>query len=1182
MVESNGAGVPPTRPGQAPEPSDSGERVMVQRSYPPGVDPEVMEQVVIHPGFFPALVDFCINNRFMVLLGVLLIVIVGIATVPQIKLDALPDLSDNQVVILADWMGRSPEVIDDQVAYPLSTLLAALPHVKDVRTLSSFGICMIYIIFDDSVDIYWARTRVAERLARAGDVLPPDVVPMIGPEGTGVGHVYWYLLENDNDPSTPDHSLAELRSIQDWYVRYQLSTVQGVAEVASGGGFIKEYHVDLDPALLRRYMIMPEQVRSAVQRSNADVGGRIIEQSDTEFFVRSRGYLGYREGSAATPVEMSDNVMQDLRDVVVAHSADGTSIRLGNLGVVQMGSAQRRGVIDHNGTGEAVTGIIVMRYGENAKSVIDAVKEKLVEVKRGLPPGVVINTAHDRSWLIERSVETLTTALKEEGTIVVIIILLFLLSIRPSIVVIITMPIAVLIGFICMYLMDISSNIMSLGGVAIAIGVIVDDGIIMTENAHRHLANLWTRARRLGRDPNRVEITETIRIACQQIGKPAVTTTLIIVCGFLPVLFLTGQEGKLFSPLAWTKSLVMLASAAMAVTLVPVLMTMIMTKRMLPEEANPLNRVLNWVYQPFLRLAMQFRWLTILLAVLALLGTYPVYRSLGNEFMPNLNEGELVYMPTTQPSVSISEAKRLVQLTDKIIRSHPMVVNVVGKLGRADTATDPAPPNMIESFVQFRQVLREPPFPSWHAGLRAMLAWRPSYSKLPEWKPEYEDTAIYVKREDKLYSGQGGAWNEISKTFLNYTINDIRGDLDAMIKVPGMTNGWTMPIINRIQMLATGVRTDLGIKIYGSDRDKLSDLAVRAGQIAEKVPGVADVFADRLTGGRYLDIQVDRTACARVGLNSADVQSMIEMLVGGMNITTTVEGRERYNVQLRYASDYRDSLSAIGQALIETPHQGPIPLSQVASISYKSGPSMVAAENGLLRSVVYANVRGRAMVETVHDMTAALDKELKLPEGYYFRIAGQWEHIQRARARLLLLMPIVLLIIFAILYFTFNDLTDSLLVFVCLPFAFIGGVWYVYLLHFNISVAVWVGFIALFGTAVNTGVLMMVYLQEALDKRLMKGWLRPGDIYSAALEGAGKRLRPKLMTVLTSLIGLIPLMWATGIGADVMKPIAAPLIGGLISSTVMVLFVIPVLFFWTRSFQHRKLVRKEASLQAEP
>jgi copper/silver efflux system protein len=1119
-------------------------------------DPRVMDNVVLHPDIFTAIVDYCIKNRFVVLLGVALILICGAVTIPQLKLDALPDLSDNQVVVVADWMGRSPEVIDDQVAYPLSTLLSALPHIKDVRTMSSFGICMIYIIFDDNVDIYWARTRVAERLARAGEVLPPGVVPTMGPEGTGVGHVYWYLVQNDKDPGTPAYSPAELRSLQDWYIRYQLSTVQGVAEVASGGGFVKEYHVDLDPAQLRRYMLMPEQVQRAIERSNSDVGGRIIEQSDTEFFVRSRGYLGSREGKHAGQGDSSDAVMEDLRQVVVAHAANGASIRLADVAVVQLGSAVRRGVLEQNGEGEAVAGIIVMRYGENAKSVIDRVKLKLEEVKRGLPPGVVITTAHDRSWLIERSVETLYKALQEEGIVVVITIILFLLSLRPSLVVILTMPVAVIIGFIAMYLLGISSNIMSLGGVAIAIGVIVDDGIVMTENAHRHLANLWARAKQLGRKPSGREITETIRIACQQVAKPAFVTTLIIICGFTPVFFLTGQEGKLFSPLAFTKTFVMLASACMAITLVPVLMTLLMRTRMLPEDSNPLNRFLNMLYMPPLRFAMQLRWLTIVLALLALCATWPIYRSLGHEFMPNLNEGELVYMPTTLPNVTVTEAKRVLQLSDKIMRSHPLVVNVVGKLGRAETATDPAPVSMIETFVQLRQVRQA--------------------RKLPVWTPADETAAVYVKPEKKLYSGEGGKWHEISASFAKYTINDVRADLDAMIKIPGVTNGWTMPIINRIQMLATGVRTDLGIKLYGDDIDKLSELAQQAGAIAQMVPGVKDVFPEKLTGGRYLDISVDRDACARVGLNIGDVQSMIEMLIGGMPVTTTVEGRQRYNVQLRYAADYRDSPTAIGETLINTPTQGPVPLKQVATISYQSGASMIAAENGLLRSVVFANVRDRAMVETVHDLTAALDKGLQLPKGYYFRISGQWENIERARQRLLLLMPIVLLIIFAFLYFTFNDVTDALLVFISLPFAFIGGIWYIYLLHFNISVAVWVGFIALFGTAVNTGVLMMVYLQEALNRRLHKGYLRPGDIYSACLEGAGKRLRPKLMTVASSLVGLIPLMWATGIGADVMKPIAAPLIGGMVSSMLMVLFVIPVLFFWTRSLQHRKLIRRES------
>jgi Cu(I)/Ag(I) efflux system membrane protein CusA/SilA len=1128
-------------------------------------EPQHSQEPVIQPGLFPALVAWCIANPFIVLLLTSLLVLLGITCLRQIKLDALPDLSDNQVIVMAEWMGRSPELVDDQLSYPLSTQFAALPHVRDVRTMSSFGLAMVYIIFDDNVDIYWARTRVSERLDIARAQLPPDSMVQLGPEGTGVGHVYWYLVENDSDPATPAHDLAELRSLQDWFIRYQLATVPGVAEVASGGGFVREYHVDLDPEALRRYMLMPDQVQQAIAQSNMDVGGRNIEQSDLEFYVRSRGYLGSSSGVPRTAESQvaadggaraaaTQAILADLRNVVVAHSMDGTPVRLAQVATVQLGSAPRRGIIDHNGAGEAVTGIIVMRYGENAKSVIDGVKAKLADVRRGLPPGVAITTAHDRSWLIEKSVATLRHALIEEGVVVVITILLFLLSFRPSLVVIITMPIAVLGGFIAMYLLGISSNIMSLGGIAIAIGVIVDDGIVLTENAHRHLAALWARYPR-GTRPPPAEINHAIKVASQQVAKPAFVTTLIIIVGFLPVFFLQGQEGKLFGPLAWTKSLVMLCSACLAVTLVPVLMRLIMRTRMLPEDANPLNHILRLVYEPPLRLALELRWLTVLLAVLSLLATWPVYRSLGNEFMPNLNEGELVYMPTTLPNVTATEAKRLTQLTDRIMLEHPLVVNVVGKAGRADTATDPAPLSMIETFVQFAEIERTKALPQWRAGdeRRALL--------LPD---------------GKLYSGKSGAWREIDAKYAHYTTNDIRNDLDALIKVPGLTNGWTMPIINRIQMLATGVRTDLGIKLYGDDPYRLSDLALRAAGIARTVPGVKDVFAEKLSGGKYLDIALDRSALARYGLNIGEAQRMIEMLLGGMPVTQTVEQRARYSVQLRYAADYRDTPAAIGDLLLDTPHQGSIPLRAVARIGYSEGPSMLAAENGLVRSVVFANVRDRAMVETVHDLSAALDSQLDLPPGYYFRIAGQWEQIERARARLALIMPVVLVIIFAFLYLTFNDLTDALLVFISLPFAFTGGVLAVALLHFNLSVAVWVGFIALFGTAVNTGVLMMVYLQEALDRRLAKGWLRPGDIYSATIEGAAQRLRPKLMTVASSMVGLVPLLWATGIGSDVMKPVAAPLVGGMLSSMMMVLFVIPVLFFWVRSAQLRRLVRREA------
>jgi Cu(I)/Ag(I) efflux system membrane protein CusA/SilA len=1124
---------------------------------------QIDREIIVHRDGFSGLIGYCVDNPFIVIVIAAMVGLIGYLALTNLKLDAIPDLSDNQVIVLAQWPGRGPKVMDDQVAYPLSTALSALPHVKDVRTQAAFGFCMVYVIFDDAVDIYWARTRVSERLASAGNILPPGVNPRLGPEGTGVGHVYWYLVKNDSDPATPNYNLSELRSMQDWFIRYQLATVEGVAEVASGGGFVKQYHVDVDPEKLRRYGVTASQVALAIRESNTDVGGRILEQSDTEFFVRSEGYLGRRPG-AELPETASEalaqerlytqRVMEDLRNVVVTHSPDGVPISLDRVATVQLGSAVRRGMIDHNGEGECVTGIIVMLYGENAKSVIDATKEKLEQVRRGLPPGVEIVDAHDRSWLIERSVETLTHALKEEGIVVSIVILVFLLSLRPSLVVIITLPISVLIGFIGMQVFGITSNIMSLGGIAIAIGVIVDDGIVMVENAARHLSNLWTRCRKEKRKPSAGEINLTIKRAAQQVGKPVVLTTVIIITSFAPVFFLTGQEGKLFTPLAWTKSFVMIASAIMAVTIVPVLMKLLLRTRMLPEESNPLARFLNLLYQPPLKWGLQLRWLTLLVAIAALVATWPVYKGLGREFMPNLNEGELVYMPTTLPNVTVTEAKRLLQLSDKIMYEHPLVRNVVGKVGRADTATDPAPVSMIETFVQFME-MRE-------------------VNKLPAWDEEHRGWALWVKPEQQLYSGKSGEWQQIDARYYDYTIRDIRNDLDAAIKVPGLTNGWTMPIINRIQMLATGVRTDIGVKIYGEDFDTLGRLAIEASEIAGEVPGIEDVFAERLAGGRYLDIRVDRRAAARFGLNIGDVQNTIEMVVGGAPVTTTVEGRERYSVQLRYAIDERDTPDAIRDVLIETPHQGPIPLKQVASLEYVSGPPMVASENGLIRSVVFANIRDRDMGSAVEELDAALASQLDLPPGYYFEIAGQWENIQRARQRLLLLIPLTLLIIFVFLYLTFNDLADTLIVYVSLPFAFIGGIWLLAVDGFNVSVAVAVGFIALFGMAVNTGVLMIVYLRESLERRMQKGYLRPGDIYSAVLEGAGKRLRPKMMTVSTSLIGLLPLMWATGIGADVMKSIAAPLVGGLISSTVMVLFVIPVLFYWVRSWRHRDMVRR--------
>lgn len=1034
-----------------------------------------------------SLIDYCLKNRFVVVMSAIFIAALGIYAVINTPIDALPDLSDNQVIIYTQFMGRAPLTVEDQVTYPLETAMMGLPNVKDVRGQSFYGFSLIYVIFDDSVDIYWARSRVLERLNSSQNLLPEGVTPQLGPEGTGVGHVLWYTVKGDG------HSLADLRSIQDFYIKFQLASIDGVAECASIGGFVREYQVDLDPNLLLKHGVTSNHVVMALKKSNDEVGARLLEQSDKEFFLIGRGYV---------------EKVSDIENVVVKTTPKGVPILIKHLGRVQLGTAIRRGLLDENGEGEVVGGIIVMRYGENAKKVIDRVKAKITDLERGLPEGVHIEIAHDRSELIESSLENLRHTLIEEGIIVSLIILIFLLHFRSAVVVIITIPLAILVSYIFMYRLGISSNIMSLGGVAIAIGVLVDASVVMVENAYRHLAE--AQEKNGGKALSPARRLEIVGKAARQVGRPIFFSLLIIVLSFLPVFLLTGQEGKLFKPLAFTKTFAMLGSAVIAITLTPVLISLLMGGKLPREERNPVSAFFHWLYAPIVRNALKIGWVIIGATLVILYFTIPVYKSLGSEFMPNLNEGELVFMPVTLPGVSVTEAKRILTVQDKILKSHPQVRYVLGKVGRAETATDPAPVSMIETFVQFT------PKDTWPKGK---------------------------------------------------TINDIRSELDEMVGMPGVTNGWTMPIINRIQMLATGVRTDVGIKIYGDDLDVLARLAIEAEKIVKDIPGAADVFAERVVGGSYLNIDVDRKEAARYGLNVGDVQMIIKTALGGMPQTTTVEGRERYNIRVRYARDFRNNPGQILDLLIPTKRFGQIPLRMVASLTNEDGPPMINSENGLLRSLVFMNIRGRDMGSTVEAVGKALDANLTLPPGYYYRISGQWENQLRARATMKLLLPVVLVIIFILLFFTFGNITDTSIVMLSVPFALVGGVWMLAHFDYNMSVAVWVGFIALFGVAVETGVVMLVYLNEALDRiKASVKKLTPILIRRAAYEGASLRLRPILMTVSTSLIGLLPVLWSTGTGSEVMKPIAVPLIGGMISNLVLVLIVIPVLFAISRTF----------------
>ncbi len=1031
------------------------------------------------------IIEYSARNRVVVLMLFGLITAWGLWAVYTTPVDAIPDLSDNQVIVFTDYPGRSPQVVEDQVTYPLATNLQGLPQVKAVRASSAFGFSMIYVIFDDKTDIYWARTRVLERLNYAASLLPAGVVPTLGPDGTGVGHVFWYTIEGKG------YDLEQLRTLQDWFVRYQLNTVPGVAEVASIGGLVREYQIDLDPTKLQAYNLTSAKVMEAVKGSNRDVGGRLIEQADAEYLIRGEGYV---------------KSLADLENIVVGVDMRGTPIYVKNLGTVQLGGAIRRGMLDLNGQGEAVGGIVVMRYGENAKEVIDHVKEKIEALKKGLPPGVTIKVAYDRSDLIERAITTLKHALTEESVVVSLVILAFLLHFQSSLVIVLTLPIAVLISFITMRLMGVTSNIMSLGGIAIAIGVLVDAGVIMVENCYRRLSELSEEERKAQR-------LEVIIASAKQVGRAIFFSLAIIVLSFVPVFLLEGQEGKLFHPLAFTKTFSMMGSAMIAITLVPVLMYYFMRGKMPREESNPVSTFFIRLYSPVIRWVLKWKKTTIALNIVALLVAVPLFMHLGSEFMPPLDEGSLLYMPVTLPNVSITEAKRIIQVQDTIIKSVPEVEQVLGKVGRAETSTDPAPVSMFESIII----------------LKPKEQWRPGITKA-----------------------------------------DIVAELDSKLQQVGVRNGWTQPIINRINMLSTGVRTDLGVKIFGSDLNVLRDLAIQAEGILKPIKGAADVVAERVTGGNYLDIEIDREAAARYGVSVDEIQNVISTALGGETLTTTVEGRNRFPVRLRYLRDYRDTIPAIRRILVSGMGGSQVPLSLVTRLKVSTGAPEINSEGGLLRSIVFLNVRGRDMGSFVQEAKQVLEKQLKLPPGYYVAWSGQWENQVRAKARLQLLVPLGMVIIFILLYFTFHSALEASMVMLSVPFALVGGVYLVAALGYNMSVAVWVGFIALYGIAVETGVVMVIYLHEALDKRLAKGPVTEQDIYDATYEGAVLRLRPKLMTVAVALIGLVPIMWSSGTGADVMKPIAAPMIGGMISSAVHVLIMTPVIFVLMKKRELKK------------
>jgi copper/silver efflux system protein len=1044
------------------------------------------------------IIDYSARNRFIVLLAYAILTGVGIWATVNTPLDAIPDVSDNQVIVFTDWPGRSPQLVEDQITYPLASNLQGMPGLKAVRAQSMFGFSLVYVIFDDSIDIYWARSRVLERLNYARDLLPDGVSPRLGPEGTGVGHVFWYTLKSDR------HDLGQLRTIQDYYLKLGLQSVDGVAEVASIGGFVKQYQINLDPVRLASHGVSLGEVVEAVRRSNEDVGGRLLELGEQELIVRGIGYV--------TSVE-------DLESIVVAADAAGTPVYVSQLGSVAIGGDIRRGLLEENGKGEVVGGIIVARYGENARGVIDNVKARLAQLESGLPEGVTVTTAYDRSELIERAVGTLRTALTEEAIIVSLVTIVFLFHFGSAVTVLIGLPLSALISFILMYFFGITSNIMSLGGIALAIGEIVDASIVMVENAYRHLAE--------GTEKMRRDRIATIIASAQQVGPAIFGSLLVMIVSFFPVFLLTGQEGKMFLPLAFTKTFAMVGASLIAITLVPVLMTFFLRGKLRKESDNPISRLALRLYGPVLRWSLRYRKTMLALNLIALVIAIPMMASLGSEFMPPLDEGALLYMPVTLPSVSITEAKRIIQVQDRIIAEHPAVAYVLGKVGRAETATDPAPVSMFETIIELK------PKSEWPEGM---------------------------------------------------TKDDIIQELNEKLQIPGVTNGWTQPIINRIDMLNTGVRTQLGLKIFGPDLATLEHLSLQAEKLLRTIDGAADLYSERITGGRYIDIEVDRAAVARYGIPIGVVLEAIESAIGGTTVTTTVEGRARFGVQVRYMADYRDDVDSLRNLLVTIPRPTgtiQIPLGQLTSIEMTSGPAMINSENGLLRGLVQLNVRGRDVGSFVEEADQILRDQFKLPAGYAMQWSGQYENQKRARERLQIIVPLVLIIIFVILYFTFRSAVEASLVMLSVPFALIGGVYLMWIYDLNWSVAIWVGFIALYGVAVETGVVMVLYLHEALDRKIAAGGISLEAIHQATVEGALLRVRPKLMTVMTTILGLSPLLWATGTGSDVMRPIAVPLIGGMFTSTIHVLLVTPIIFQIMKEREMRRGALRQSGMRAE-
>jgi len=1151
------------------------------------------------------IIEWSVKNRFMVIISTVLIILGGFIAMKNTPLDAIPDLSDVQVIIYTDYPGQAPQVVEDQVTYPLTTAMLSVPYAKVVRGYSFFGLSFVYIIFEDNTDLYWARSRVLEYLNFVSGRLPAGVNPNLGPDATGVGWIYEYVLKD----TTGKYDLQQLRSIQDWYLRYELTSVPGVSEIASIGGFVKQYQVEIDPNKLLAYNLSVNKVKIAIQRSNSDVGGKLIEMGEAEFMVRGLGYI---------------QSVSDLESISLGVDKMGTPILLKNIANISIGPELRRGILEWNGEGEIVGGIVVMRYGENALKVIGKVKDKLKELEKGLPEGVIIEMGYDRSALINKAVNTLTKKLIEEMIVVALICIVFLLHFRSAFITLFTLPVGILMSFLTMYYFDINTNIMSLGGIAIAIGVMVDSSVVMVENAHKHLE----------KERGKKSHTEIMLDAAKEVGPALFYSLLIITVSFLPVFTLQEQSGRLFKPLAYTKTFAMAASSFLAITIIPVLMTffirevpldekysmnqqkiiwflsitgpfifvvslgilgvnlpdfslvaaaclsiflciLLYPQKIISESNNPISNFFIYMYRPLIDKVLRYRKTTIFMAILIVVFSYYPISHLGSEFMPPLNEGDLLYMPTTLPGISITKARELLQQTDKIIQRFPEVHHTLGKIGRADSPTDPAPLSMIETTimlrpkVEYEKVTIQRFYSDWPGWLKNPFTWIwPEDKKgkvLHEWRKKTMDRffsswPLWIKKPLSLIFPENRY----------ITIEELADDLDRAIQFPGLTNAWTMPIKTRIDMLSTGIKTPIGIKLMGPDLTVLSDLGIKIEAFMREIPGTLSAYSERVSGGNYLDFQIRRDDIARYGLTVSDVQDVIMTAIGGMNVSYSVEGLERYPINLRYNRELRDNIDRLKRVLVSTPSGAHVPISQIADIIIHKGPAGIKSENSRQTAWIYVDIKGVDIGSFVKNAKSIVEREIKMPAGYSIVWSGQYEYMEKARKKLNLIIPLTLIIIFILLYIHFNNIVEASLVMISLPFAVVGGVWLLHFLSYNISVAVIIGFIALAGLAAETGVVMLVYLDDALMKKIQNDQMNNfSDLHQAVIEGAVERVRPKIMTVATTLIGLLPVMYGTETGSQVMKRIAAPMVGGLISSTILTLLIIPALYIIWKKWAYR-------------